>query len=255
MRRIIAVVCAVLLGALAFAAWTANSETGRGLLWTVVQTCVANHALTGAAFPCLEVNDSSGEHGYAILRRPGDPDFILVPTRKIVGVEDPSLQTADAPNYFQDAWNARSFLSDAFKKPLARNDVALAVNSRITRSQDQLHIHIGCLSQRAKKTLQALAAELPEDEWVRIGNLMRVGTTPYRQGLWGRRVGQDTLEGVNPFHLATEGRLDPQLLIVVTGIQLPDGRGGFALLASRNDRFGPIDQASAEDILDPSCSL
>jgi CDP-diacylglycerol pyrophosphatase len=222
-----------------------------------VQTCVANHALTGAAFPCLEVNVSRGvERGYVILRPPlGDPDFILAPTRKIVGVEDPSLQTSESPNYFQDAWNARSFLSNASGRPLARNDVALAVNSRLSRSQDQLHIHIGCLSHQAKQTLRALAVKLPENRWVRIGSPMNVGKVLYGQGFWGRRVAQESLDGVNPFRLATEGLPNPQLMIVVAGIQLSNERGGFVLLASRNDPSSPIDQLSAEDFLEPSCSL
>ena len=99
MRSTVALLCVAV--AIAFAAQTTGTEAGRGALWNVVQTCVANHALTGAAFPCLEVNVSRGvERGYVILRPPlGDPDFILAPTRKIVGVEDPSLQTSESPNY------------------------------------------------------------------------------------------------------------------------------------------------------------
>ena len=83
---------------------------------------------------------------------------------------------------------------------------------------------------------------------------MNVGKVLFGQGVWGSRVVQESLDRVNPFRLATEGRPDPQLTIVVAGIQLPDGRGGFVLLASRNDPSSSLDQLSAEDFLDPSCS-
>ena len=104
--------------------------------------------------PCLDVNVSEGnERGYAILRPPfAASDLILAPTRKIVGVEDPSLQASDAPNYFEDAWNAHRLLQDALQKPVARDEIVLAVNSRQARTQDQLHIHIGSsLRQRDKR--------------------------------------------------------------------------------------------------------
>jgi CDP-diacylglycerol pyrophosphatase len=258
--RAVIVLCLAI--AFAFAAMAAGPEVGRGALWKVVQTCVANHALTGAAFPCLEVNVSSGdERGYVILRAPlGPPDLILAPTRKSVGVEDPSLQALEAPNYFEDALNARIFLADGRQKPLARDDVGLAVNSRRRRTQDQLHIHIGCLSSDMKQALQALAPELPEDRWVRIGRPMKIGNMLYGPGLWGRRVDKETLAGVNPFRLAAEGSFDEtetraRLTIAVAGVQLARGRGGFMLLASQDDPSHPNEQFSAEDFLDPSCSL
>jgi len=257
-----AVVLSCVAVAFAFAAAAAGREISRGALWEVVRTCVANHALTGAAFPCLEVNVSGGdERGYVILRAPlGTPDLILAPTRKIVGVEDPSLRNLEAPNYFEDAWNARAFLSDGRRTPLARNDVALAVNSRFSRSQDQLHIHIGCLPRGVKKALETLAPELPEDRWVRIGGPMNLGNTLHGPGLWGRRVDQETLAGVNPFRLAAEVGPDEaesrsRSMIAVVGVQLANGRGGFVLLASYDDPSHPNEQFSAEDFLDPSCSL
>ena len=100
MFRIVGFLCVV--AAFAFAAQGAATEAGRGALWQVVRACVVNHALTGTAFPCLEVNVSDGdERGYVVLRATATrarPHFS--PTRKIVGVEDPSLQTLEAANYF-----------------------------------------------------------------------------------------------------------------------------------------------------------
>ena len=245
---------------LALAAQAAGVEVDRGALWRVVQSCVADHALTGATFPCLNVNLSGGkERGYVVLRAPlANADLILTPTTKISGVEDPRLQSLEAPNYFEDAWDARIFLTARRKTPLARDDVALAVNSRKSRSQDQLHIHIGCLSRETKETLASLALQLPEDRWVRIGQPMTVGKGLHVAGFWGRRVARGSLAEVNPFRLATEAPNDSETrahtMIVVAGVELPRGRDGFVLLASRDERSGSGDQASAEDFLDASCS-
>ena len=243
--RIVALVC---IGAtFAFAAQAAITDASRGALWKVVQACLISHRLTGAAFPCLEVNVSSGnDRGYVILRPPfSSSDLILSPTRRIVGVEDPSLQALDAPNYFEDAWNARKFLEDAPSQPLKRDGVVLAVNSRQSRTQDQLHIHIGCLKSSARRTIQAFAPALPTDRWVPLGR-------PFH-GLefWGRLFLEDDLAGVNPFRLAAEAwpnsAMDrSQLTIAVANVQLSHGREGFVLLASFQNTRG---EHSVEDFL------
>ena len=243
--RIVSLSC--LAAAFVFAAQAGITGLGRGALWKVVQTCVVNHALTGAAFPCLEVNVSDGvERGYVILRRPlSQPDLILSPTKKIVGVEDPSLQALETPNFFEEAWDARTFLQSARHEPLARDDIVLAVNSRLSRSQDQLHIHIGCLSSEAKRTLRALAPSLLATRWIPLGR-------PFH-GLefWGRLVARETLVGVNPFRLAaeawpSEAKDTSQLTIAVAGMKLSNDRDGFVLLASYENPFG---QYSVEDFL------
>ena len=249
-RTVILLSC--IAAAFAFAAQAAATNVSRGALWKVVQACVLNHALTGASFPCLEVNVSDGnESGYVILRPPlSASDLILAPTRPIIGVEDPSLLAWDSPNYFGDAWNSRRFLPGAAQKPLARDDVALAVNSRQSRTQDQLHIHIGCLSSRAKQTILALVPALPDSGWIPLGR-------PFR-GLEfsGRLLVQENLAGINPFRLAAEawpGASEDrsQLTIAVAGIQLSDGRDGFVILASHHN---PLGQYSVEDFLDVSAS-
>ena len=90
--------------------------------------------ITGFAFPCLEVNTADGEdRGYVVLRRPGTLDIVLAPTKRVVGVEDAWLRNTEAPNYFRDAWNARSFLNELGPRPLGNQGVALAPRSPSTR--------------------------------------------------------------------------------------------------------------------------
>ncbi len=250
LSRLVGLLCLAL--AFAFAARAAVTDMSRGVLWQVIQACLVNHALTGATFPCLDVNVSDGsERGYVILRSPLEaPDFILSPTRRSVGVEDPSLGALNAPNYFEDAWNARRFLQDGLQRPLRRDDVVLAVNSRQSRSQDQLHIHIGCLTRQAKETLRALAPALPENRWAWLGR------PSHGLVFWGRLLVKDDLVDVNPFRLAADGRPNQsedssQTTIAVGGIELSDGRDAFILLASYDNPFG---EYSAEDLLDYSAS-
>jgi hypothetical protein len=54
----------------------------RQTLWRVVQACVADFKLTGAAFPCLQISLCEGEtHGYVVLRLSWTPD--LGPSAKV----------------------------------------------------------------------------------------------------------------------------------------------------------------------------
>ena len=225
------------------------AEVRRDALWDVVRACVANNAVTGFAFPCLEVNTSVGEdRGYVILRRPyGNRDIVLAPTKHVLGIEDPWLQAAGAPNYFLDAWKARGFLSGGSSHgSLSHDDIAFAVNSRLSRTQDLLHIHIGCISRAARQAIQSSVANLSETAWTPLN-------TPIDGfELWGLKIEQSSLDGINPFRLvaAGVGDLAPTGLFV-GGSQFAEGRDGFVAFAW-SDR--PSRVLPAERFLDPTCA-
>jgi len=219
----------------------------RHALWRVVQACVADSKLTGAPFPCLGVDLSGGkDRGTVVLRPPfGRPDLILSPARKVAGVEDPWLQSPDAPNYFEAALSARSFLKGPDGQPPQMGDIALAVNSAFSRSQDQLHIHVGCLAPVAKRAVVALAPGLPVGEWARLGGVVPGSPT------WGYRIGAADLAGVDPFRLAAEGpagngRGLARLMIAVAGVRIGDD-DDLVILAAPG-------AFAAESIVDASCS-
>jgi CDP-diacylglycerol pyrophosphatase len=247
----IAVVLSALAGVVPALAGFADGR--RGALWEVVRTCLVNHTVTGFAFPCLEVNTDHGEErGYVVLRRPGTPDIVLAPTKQVVGVEDPWLRTAEAPNYFGDAWNARSFLDELRRRPLGHEDVALAVNSQLMRAQDQLHIHIGCISPVARRAIGLVAPDLSDSDWTRLNWHV------HGPDVWARRISQSSLDGVNPFRLAEgirdgDAKLAP-IGIVVAGTELADGRDGFVELAWIDDVTKPGGSLTADGLLDPGCS-
>ena len=183
----------------AFAAFAIGLD--RMALWQVVRACVADFKLTGTPFPCLEVDLSGGEErGNVVLRPPLSDDLILAPTRKIIGIEDPFLQSPGAPNYFDAAWRARTFLKGADGQAPERDEIALVVNSAVVRSQDQLHIHVGCLLPTARFGLAAAAAKVPIGEWARIGAVV-----PHTM-FWGLRIRGTDLSKVEPFRLAAKRR-------------------------------------------------
>jgi CDP-diacylglycerol pyrophosphatase len=220
---------AVLTVSAAFAAYA--MELHRMVLWQVVRACVADYKLTGTPFPCLEVNLSGGEAlGNVVLRSPFLDDTVLAPTRRITGIEDPFLQSPESPNYFDAAWRARTFLKDADGQAPPRDEIALFVNSAVVRTQDQLHIHVGCLVPYARRTLAAVARKIPIGEWTQIGPVV-----PHTM-FWGYRIPGTELANVNPFRLAAEElghktNVRGDLTVVVAGARV-DSDDQFLILAS-----------------------
>ncbi len=224
----------------------------RQVLWQVVPTCVADFKLTGAPFPCLEVDLSGGEdRGDVVLRPPLSYDLIVAPTRKIVGVEDPLLQSLGAPHYFYAAWRARSFLEGTDGRAPERDDIALVANSAVVRHQDQLHIHVGCLLPSARLALAAAAPKVPIGEWTRIGAVV-----PHTM-FWGMRIKETDLSDIEPFRLAAEVfagnvRDRRELTIMAAGVRL-EGDDQFLILASYAKAPGAWWPVGASDLLDRNC--
>jgi CDP-diacylglycerol pyrophosphatase len=229
------------------AAWALGLH--RRALWPVVRTCVATYKLSGSPFPCLKVDLEGGEgRGYVVLRPPiGDPDTILAPTRRITGVEDPFLQSSDAPNYFAEAWAARRFLGEAGEGPSPAR-VGLVVNSAYQRSQDQLHIHIGCVAPEFGEAVRAIAAAAPAGLWISAGRLL--------PGFWALRTGRSDLAEVEPFRLAAEafaGDARRRANLTIAVVNAPDGgRNDFVILTTRPGS-GAWWPPGADELLDLAC--
>ena len=170
----------------------------RQALWQVVRACVADFKLTTAPYPCLAVNLSGGEErGYVVLRPPLMHDLILSPTRQIVGIDAQVLRLPNAPAYFDAAWRARSFLADAGGRPPNRDSVALVVNSAAERTQDQLHIHIGCLLPTVQRAIAATAPRVQiavpapparRSRIVRLGAITVLVPVGWRLPCWPLRI-------------------------------------------------------------------
>ncbi len=246
----------ILLVAAGFTAATAFATTATGLdrlvLWQVVRACVADFKLTGAPFPCLAVDLSAGEErGHIVLRPPLGHNLILAPTRKIVGVEDPLLQSPEAPNYFDAAWAARSFLKGADGRAPERDAVGLVVNSAVVRSQDQLHIHVGCLLPHVRRALAAAAPEVPTGEWAPMTTIVS------HQIFWGTRIQRADLSDAEPFRLAAEALADKVkdggiVMIAVAEVRV-EGDDEFLILVSYAGAPGAWWPVGADSLLDRKC--
>jgi CDP-diacylglycerol pyrophosphatase len=222
----------------------------RGLLWSVVQVCVTNYQLTGASFPCLEVNTAQGAaRGFVTIRAPlARTHIILAPTKKIKGIEDPALQSTDAATYFQHAWEARKYVIETAERPIKDSDIGLAINSRAGRSEDQLHIHVDCLRRRYAQQRRLHDSALRSDRWSRLPFAFR------GRYYWALLLNSADLSQTNVFRTAatllqtSPGRMEDLTLVVV-----PRPGTGFYLLA---DQYSPgaMGKGHGESLLDHSCS-
>ncbi|WP_374547992.1 CDP-diacylglycerol diphosphatase, partial [Rhodoblastus sp.] len=147
----LALACAI-LGSSQPAASFEGAFLGRDGLWRIVHNvCAPLSRVTGVALPCLAVDH---DKGVATLRAPDDATHIIVtPLDRVAGVESPSLLRPNAPNYWADAWGQRAWVAQAAGRPLAWNDLGMAINSRPGRSQDQLHIHVDCVKPEIRTAL------------------------------------------------------------------------------------------------------
>jgi CDP-diacylglycerol pyrophosphatase len=221
-------------------------------LWQVVEACVLNHNLTGKAFPCIEVHaERKSIDGFAVLRAPLERAHILVvPTTRIVGVEDSRLMAPAAPNFFEDAWEARRYVFDGAPNTLPRDEVGLAVNSRLGRTQNQLHIHVGCVNMNIRRALKFSSAKMPFNVWAAF----RMNTDAPQWRLMKLRG--DNLQTINVFKLVAGGlairpsELD-RMMIAVIGASFPDGAKGFFVLGIAAETLS--DDTSSEALLDNGC--
>jgi CDP-diacylglycerol pyrophosphatase len=224
-------------------------------LWRKVQNeCVPNQQISGNPAPCSEVNLSDGvERGFVVFKDEsvGKPhSFLLIPTRRITGIEDKELFEPGAQNYFEAAWGARSFVDEAVKAHLTRDMIGLAVNSLHDRSQNQLHIHIDCIRPEIRNVLR-------ENEETFTAVWSNLYLPPPDHPYMVMKIEGEGLDGTNPFQLLAEGfpdikeHLDLETLVVI-GAEFKNGKPGFYLLSSRHtDEF----RAHGEDLLDPLCKL
>lgn len=240
---------------LLLAANAAQGDLPRNALWGVVHNlCVPGESQFHDPMPCLHVDLSGGiESGFAILKPPrGGTEFLLIPTARISGIESPIVRGPNATNYFASAWENRTYIDEAMHQLLPRDEVALAVNSVVSRSQDQMHIHFSCVRvdvwQALHKNERAIG-----DHWA-----------PFNVSFFGHNyvamwVSGENLSPHNPFSLLEE-RLPgasqdmANRTLVVIGFTRADGTKGFVILSDQANEEND-DLANGEELLDPSCDI
>jgi CDP-diacylglycerol pyrophosphatase len=220
-------------------------------LWRVVHTlCLRDKQISGLPAPCLAVNR---QEGYAVVPDPRHrTQVLLVPTARIPGIESPEILAPDAVNYWQAAWEARRWVERRAHRPMPRDQVALAINSAYSRSQEQLHIHVDCVRPDVRQALIDHGAEIGA-AWTRL-------PVPLA-GRWykARRLAGEELGERNPFDLLVRGdpivrRRMPSQTLAVIGATFADGSPGFYLLSGHADPLRG-DTGFAEGLLDHGCAI
>jgi CDP-diacylglycerol pyrophosphatase len=252
--RFVAVILIGIVGALAAAFWLVPKVSGgASALWRIVHgRCVPDQEKNGRPAPCAFVSLTGGERsGYAIFKdRVGKAQFLLIPTRRLSGIEDPEILAPGAPNYWQAAWNAREYVSARAGRALPRSALGMAINSALDRSQDQLHIHIDCTRTDVRARLHAHLGEFG-DGWSKLP----FDLSGHRYS--ARRLDSPDLRGADPFRLlsqaaAIDGQGMSKRTLVVVGATFARGRQGFVLLSDTADPLRG-DLAHGEDLLDHRC--
>jgi CDP-diacylglycerol pyrophosphatase len=247
--------------------WTITER--RGLLWQVVRGCV-RAARAGAEVPADEVGRPNAcarvdlRTGYVVLKdnSPAKPyAFLLLPTDRITGIEDPRLWMTGQPNYWRAAYESRGYVEKVLGIPLRRTQIGFAANSVYGRSQDQLHIHVSCIRPDVAAALARNVGNLSDKRWTLLPPLAGKAYR-YRALL----TDDAALARTDPVRLLArdvypDGSMLPHTLFMAP-VTLSDGRPGFAFLDGQADEDARHGRATAssergasEELLDDSCAI
>ena len=224
-------------------------------LWKIVNgQCVPHEQSAHDPSPCAEVNLERGvDNGYAVLKDiRGIAQFLLIPTKRLSGIDDPMLLSPETPNYWNPAWQARYLVEDRLKTTLPRDGFALAINSASGRTQNQLHIHIDCIRPDVRDALKA--------------NLSAIGTSwaPFPLPLAGApyraiRIEHEDLNQIDPFRVLADN--DPAAAadmadhtLVLVGADFGNYSRGFILLDGKANLLAG-NRGSGEQLEDHSCAI
>lgn len=246
-RRLVALllVAAVLVATLAasYFYFCGNSDA----LWQIVsQKCLPAQAKEHSPGACLKVNENEQ---YVLFKASNGPlHDLLMPTFRIAGLESSILDAPEAPAFMAIAWTERGRLAEEAGFPIDDDDLSLAINSRLGRSQNHLHIHIACLQASAKEALGRQANRITS-RWSELPDPI-MGANYF-----ARRVASEALMQENPIaslneFLRSKGSTPGNFGLGMA--RLADG--DFVLLAKGNSLF-PYDMGSTGRLQDYTCAL
>ena len=229
------------------------AHADRMALWTIVHgQCVpAAEAKTPLPRPCLSVHLDGGEaRGDAVIKDlRGVAQVLDIPSARVTGIEDPAVLKDDAPDYFADAWRARADMAPLLKAAPSREALSIAVNSKLRRSQDQMHFHVDCLKPDIARALAEIAPKL-DGQWRQLTEELA------GRRYWARRVDGADLDGAFPFRSLADGvpgaKDDMGRWSLAAAAVQVDGRPAFVLLADPADL---LSGGHSEDLQDLDCAI
>lgn len=193
------------------------------------------------------------QHGYVLYKDMiGASHYLVIPDQPVSGVDDPRVWNDPARNAWAFGWQARDVVGKALGRPLPDTLLGLAINARASRTQDQLHIHLDCVSERAR---DFLASGEIGTRW----RDLRFDGKPVRAMLIPSAT--PTL-AVDPFDLVRRdvggsdgaGASMADRGVFLAYVSPPGGTAGFVVVDQ------PVDKAAgsnghASDFLDRGCKL
>ena len=238
-------VCAFILTALTVFATSHHAVADPDALWRIIsQQCVPSEREYGSPKPC-ELVDT--DKGYVVLKDiVGDSQFLVMPTERITGMEDPAILAPTTPNYWQAAWEARHYVDERVHRPLPRDAISLAINSISGRTQNQLHIHVDCVRPDVQAALHEHLANLGAS-WTQFP--VKLSGHDYM----AMRIDSPDLNKANPFVLLAEGIPEARADMAHYTLVVAGETNGFVLLAGH--AAGITNRGSGEELQDHACTL
>jgi CDP-diacylglycerol pyrophosphatase len=239
---------AVLAGAVPAAAESAAAACGQAdlcgqasdkspELWRTAKSCGEAYR-SGMPVPS-ECHGTTGTYVVLKGRPKSNHNFLLVPTRRVKGIECPYIWSASAPNYWLRAWEQAQ---PGGAGPVSYSGgIGLGINSAQTRQQDQLHIHMAGILSGVPGQLDA-ATSITNDPAKWADSIVSV------EGLKGAKTSHRyyrVLHAANLDHnlfalLRNNVPAARKDMSVQTIIVTKRGGGGFYIMNSDPDLTGPV---------------
>lgn len=216
-------------------------------LWKIVnEQCVPNQSVNSNPNPCFKVDLSKG---YVLFKDAKGPIHdLLMPTHNISGIESSDLDKFYSSPFFSYAWNERKYLWKELEKEISDSYLSLAVNSFYGRSQDQLHIHMACLSSDVYKILRSESDSIGLS-WAPLNSKLKDHTYIARRLDSSDLITNDPIKLLNEY-IITKGDKPGDYGLALTS----NGKGGFILLANKVNLL-ELNLGSAGEIQDFQCAL
>lgn len=223
-------------------------------LWKIVHDrCVPNQIAHADPIPCTQVHlEAASGGGYAVLKDlNGLAQFLLIPTTRLTGIDDPAVLESGAPNFFDAAWQARDFVERVLQGRLPSDATALVINSVRGRTQSQFHIHVDCLRRDVRDRLRAHADEIGPT-WAELA-VPLAGRRYMAMRVPGQVLGpHDPIKLLATGIPGAAGEMGQHTLVVVG--PGADGAPYFTLLDRKvTDEGG--DRGNGTELLDRACTL
>ena len=224
----------------------ALGNNGRDFLWHKVQECVANEqGKPPKPDPCKYVNLVNK---YVVANGKNPVEYLLLPTDKIPGIEDPNISQLGSVAYWEYAWEkAREYIPLKKSQVQYRGQFGLAINSKQARHQDQLHIHMSCIDKNVSMEIEKNDGTIPRGKFQNFS--LKLLNNEYNV----MRLDNESLRNNNnPFYLVKKSLHSSQNMADQSIAVVGRKQGGFYILKTESDSSKGYN-AAAEKLLDESC--